>query len=233
MRLCLLDDALDFPNVSTALDEPNGLLAVGGDLSVPRLLSAYSRGVFPWYNEGEPILWWSPTPRNILIPTEFHLSKSSRKQLRKSGWSFSINTCFSEVIHACASLREEGTWISPDMMAAYCELHAQGHAHAIEIWSDDELVGGLYGVKIGRVFFGESMFSCESNGSKAALLVLSQHCINEGVALIDCQVESEHLTTLGTRLMDRSAFTERIKELACHDQARAWYAEPTPLATQL
>lgn len=233
MRLCLLDDTLEFPDVSTALDEPEGLLAFGGDLSLERLLVAYRQGIFPWYNEGEPILWWSPDPRSVLIPQELYLSKSSYKHFRKCGWQFSINSCFSDVMSACASDREEGTWISPEMIFAFSELHEQGHAHSIEIWHNDQLIGGLYGVKMGSVFFGESMFSRASNASKAALLVLSQHCIKHGVQLIDCQVKSEHLDSLGAQPMTRDAFSQRLVELASNTATSPWYAKPTSLASYL
>lgn len=232
MRLCLLDDTLDFPEVSTALTEPNGLLAVGGDLSPTRLLAAYRRGIFPWFSEGDPILWWSPNPRCVIYPMHYRPSRSSRKFFRQSQWSYSINQDFAAVIQACASNRAEGTWISPAMMAAYEALHELGFAHSIEIWQQDELIGGLYGLKIGQMFFGESMFSKRSNGSKAALYQLCQECLASGVELIDCQVENPHLLSLGAELLPRQQFTQQLQRLVDAATTPAWYASRRPLLAQ-
>ena len=203
-----------FPPVEGALTEPDGLLCAGGDLSPARLLAAYRRGIFPWYSEGEPILWWSPDPRLVLLPDELRISRSLAKTLRNRGFRVSFNECFQQVIANCADAGEralEGTWISPEMHAAYAELHRMGYAHSVEVWDDDRLVGGLYGLRLGRVFFGESMFSTERDASKVALCHLVAALRTREVGLIDCQVPTAHLSSLGARLVPRAEFVARLQ----------------------
>jgi leucyl/phenylalanyl-tRNA--protein transferase len=199
-----------FPDPALALRDPDGLLAVGGDLSPARLLYAYRHGIFPWYHADQSILWWSPDPRAVLVPTEMHISGSLRRRMAKGGYTASFDTAFTEVMGACAGPRrdqpEGGTWISPAMQAAYAELHRLGHAHSIEIRMEDELVGGLYGIALGRIFFGESMFSLRTDASKLALACLAPQLANWGYALIDCQVRSPHLESLGSVSIPRSEF---------------------------
>jgi len=201
-----------FPPVSEALTEPDGLLCAGGDLSEARLLEAYRRGVFPWYAQGQPILWWSPDPRAVLFPNEFKVSRSLGKALRNRGFETTFDRAFGEVIRHCADsrLRPEGTWITPQMIAAYQRLHAGGYAHSVETWLDGRLVGGLYGVALGRVFFGESMFSRERDASKVAFKQLVDTSLALGVELIDCQVANPHLSSLGARDLPRQEFVARI-----------------------
>jgi len=200
---------LDFPNLTSALKEPNGLLAAGGSLSKDWLLEAYSRGIFPWYEDGQPILWWSPDPRLILIPEHFRASRSLRKLLRKGIYKVSFNKSFSDVLDGCRTnnRKYEGTWITDEMANAYKNLHHIGVAHSVEVWSSETLVGGLYGIALGKVFFGESMFSEVDNSSKIALLYLVLHLKEWGFKLIDCQVRSEHLLSLGAIEIPRSKFT--------------------------
>lgn len=197
-----------FPAVERALDQPNGLLAVGGCLSSVRLRNAYRHGVFPWYNEGEPILWWSPDPRLVLAPDDLHVSKSLAKLLRQGRFTFSYDACFEAAIDACAEPRPyaQGTWLVPEMRRAYLELHRQGLAHSFEAWHEQRLVGGLYGVAIGRMFFGESMFSRESNASKAAFAYAAECLRQWDYACIDCQVYTGHLASLGAREIPRKEF---------------------------
>jgi leucyl/phenylalanyl-tRNA--protein transferase len=202
------------PPVEQALDEPDGLLAAGGDLSPRRLLAAYRRGVFPWYAAGQPILWWSPDPRAVLFPADFRCSRSLRKSLRSRGFQYTVDRSFEDVIAACAAPRDNhfGTWITPEMQVAYTALHRQGFAHSIETRREGALVGGLYGVRLGRVFFGESMFSLETDASKAALAHLVSLCLRDGTALIDCQLASNHLASLGSRNIPRSRFQALLRE---------------------
>ena len=202
-----------FPPSYTAMTDPNGLLAIGGDLSPRRLLLAYRRGIFPWYDNDQPILWWTPNPRMVLYPKEVHCSRSMEKFLRKTHWTVTINCRFKEVIQGCAGTRpySEGTWINKDMEEAYIELHKLGYAHSIEVNNADKLVGGLYGVSLGRVFYGESMFSAETNGSKTALIVLSRWLDQKKFALIDCQVANPHLHSLGAREIPRSDFEQLLR----------------------
>jgi leucyl/phenylalanyl-tRNA--protein transferase len=202
-----------FPPVSQALDEPQGLLAAGGDLSPARLQEAYRRGIFPWFSPGEPVLWWSPDPREVLFPAEMHLSRSLRRTLRRGVFRVTEDTAFGEVIAACAAARGAriGTWISPEMQAAYGELHRLGLAHSIEAWVGEELVGGLYGVRSGRVFCGESMFSRRDDASKVALAWLAGQCAGRGIELIDCQMPSAHLRGLGSRPLPRRQFLEFLR----------------------
>jgi leucyl/phenylalanyl-tRNA--protein transferase len=206
-----------FPPVDEALEDPDGLLCAGGDLSPERLLAAYRRGIFPWYAEGQPILWWSPDPRMVLFPDELRVTRSLRKSLRNRGYRVTFDQAFAEVVAQCADSGTrafEGTWISPDMHRAYVELHVLGHARSVEVWQGDKLVGGLYGIEIGRVFFGESMFSAMTDASKVALYHQVGALRERGVELIDCQVASDHLFSLGARLIPRDEFIARI-ERAC------------------
>ena len=205
--------AIPFPDVELALDEPNGLIAIGGDLSTERLLSAYRQGIFPWYSEGEPVLWYSPNPRMVITKDTLHISKSLEKVLRSKRFEVRMNMRFEQVISQCKNIRrkeQDSTWIDNDMVQAYIQLHHQGHAHSIEVYENDHLAGGLYGVAIGKVFFGESMFSCASNASKVALVYLLK---NTGYQLIDCQVENPHLKSLGAFNIERSAFVQQLENL--------------------
>ena len=197
-----------FPPVDEALREPDGLLCAGGDLSEARLLAAYRRGIFPWYAEGQPILWWSPDPRAVLFPREFKVSRSLAKTLRNRGFATTFDLAFGDVIRQCADERQrpEGTWITPEMTAAYQRLHSAGFAHSVETWLGGRLVGGLYGVTLGRVFFGESMFSRERDASKVAFKQLVDRSLALGIELIDCQVANPHLSSLGARDLSRQEF---------------------------
>ncbi len=218
-----------FPDIGNAMREPDGLLAAGGDLGTPRLLAAYRLGIFPWFGPGQPVLWWSPDPRCVLFPGTFHASRRLRRELRGSDAEIRFNTRFDAVVAACAEPRpgQDGTWIVPEMMTAYSRLHAEGWAHSIEVWQQDTLIGGLYGVVIGRVIFAESMFSRQSNASKYALFALSQVLKEREFELIDCQVMSEHLTTLGADLLPRPRFAAILKS-ACEpaDRFDDWPARP-------
>ncbi len=202
-----------FPNVEAALDEPNGLLAAGGDLSPRRLLEAYRHGIFPWYSRGEPILWWSPDPRMVFHTDQLHVSTKLRRFLRGGDWVIRADTAFAEVMRACAAPRptQPTTWITREMFDAYCNLHALGHAHSFEVYADDDLVGGVYGVAVGRMFFGESMFSARTNGSKVALLALCRMLHEWEFPLLDAQVRSEHLVSLGAVEMPRREFVRRVE----------------------
>jgi leucyl/phenylalanyl-tRNA--protein transferase len=201
-----------FPPLDQVLDEPEGLLAAGGDLSISRLLAAYRRGIFPWYSAGQPVLWWSPNPREVLLPAEFRCSRSLAKTLRNRGFGVTFDGDFAAVVDACAARREHspGTWITPEMRAAYCALHAEGHAHSVEVRLDGALVGGLYGVLLGQVFFGESMFSRERDASKVALARLTERAVVAGVQLIDCQLPTPHLRSLGSKPMPRHEFSALV-----------------------
>ncbi len=202
-----------FPSPELALREPNGLLALGGDLTAPRLLAAYQRGIFPWFNPGEMILWWSPDPRAVLFPEDLHISRSMRRFIRHCPYRFTLNHAFAEVISACATERDEGTWIGPDVQRAYCQLYASGHAHSLEVWLGNELVGGLYGVAVGAVFCGESMFSRADNASKSALMVFCHHFTHHGGELIDCQVLNAHTASLGAVEIPRNFFLQQLSQL--------------------
>lgn len=197
-----------FPAVARACTHPDGLLAAGGDLSSARLLAAYRHGIFPWYEEGQAILWWSPNPRTIFFPDKVHCSRSLRRDLRRRPVAVTLNTCFDDVIGACAASRhgQQGTWITRDMSRAYRRLHREGHAHSLEVWRGDALIGGIYGIGIGKVFFGESMFSHATNGSKIALLALAKWLEKHDFALIDGQVKSAHLVSLGSVEIPREDF---------------------------
>jgi len=211
MPVYLLDEKLVFPAPSLA--RKDGLLAVGGDLSVKRLLLAYSAGIFPWYTDSDPILWWSPDPRLVLKPHAFHLPRRMRRACRCSGWRITLDRSFAQVISACGGIRDasgEGTWITTEMTAAYCRLHALGYAHSVEVWDDGTLIGGLYGVSVGRGFFGESMFSRRPNASKTALVALVRFLSAHRFHFIDCQVTTGHLMQFGAREVPRKVF---LKEL--------------------
>lgn len=214
LEIWQLDDKLWFPGVHLALDEPNGLLAFGGDLSAERLLLAYSQGIFPWFSEGEPILWWSPAPRMVLFPKQIKIHRSLRKRLKRGDFQITFDQDFAQVIALCAQLRQnrEGTWITPEMQAAYLELHQRGFAHSVEVWQGAELVGGLYGLALGQVFFGESMFSRVSDASKVALVALAQRLDALNFELIDCQVYSPHLASLGAREIERDEFLRFLEQ---------------------
>jgi leucyl/phenylalanyl-tRNA--protein transferase len=202
-----------FPPSSAALGEPNGLLAVGGTLDVATLLAAYRRGIFPWYQAPQPVLWWTPDPRAVLLPGELHVSRKLRTCLRRDGFTLSADRDFEAVVRACAAPRngEPGTWIDDDMLHAYCALHRHGHAHSVEVRDDNgELLGGLYGVAIGAAFFGESMFSRVSNASKVALVALVWLLRQRRYRLIDCQMDTAHLRSLGARLLSRVDFEQRL-----------------------
>jgi len=207
--------AESFPPPSEALAEPNGLLAAGGDLTPERLLAAYTRGIFPWYQEGQPILWWSPDPRAVLIPDQLRVSRSLRRSVAKRGFEFRVDTDFENVVSACAAPRNYGggTWITDDMAAAYANLHRLGWAHSFETWHDGSLVGGLYGVAIGRVFFGESMFTRVTDASKVALVHAVEFLREHGFELIDCQVASAHTLSLGATEIPREAFLQSLARL--------------------
>ena len=207
-------NATRFPPVDQALAEPTGLLARGGDLAVATLLDAYRHGIFPWFNPGEPILWWSPDPRMVLLPGEVRVTRSLAKRLRNGGFELRVDTAFAEVMRGCAAPRADaaGTWISPAMIAAYTRLFEAGYAHSVETWREGRLVGGLYGVAIGRMFYGESMFSREPDASKVALVRLARQLARWGFGLIDCQMETAHLASLGARTLPRADFVERVAE---------------------
>ena len=205
-----------FPPVDTALDEPPGLVAAGGDLSIERLIAAYRRGIFPWYSPGQPILWWSPDPREVLYPGEFRRSRSLAKRERNAGFDVRWNSAFAAVLEACAAPRDSdggGTWITAEMHEAYCALHAAGVAQSVETWRGGQLVGGLYGVRLGGVFFGESMFSRETDASKIALSALVRAAPELGIELIDCQMPTRHLASLGSRALPREVFLRELRRL--------------------
>lgn len=220
------DPGHDFPDPELAMEEPNGLLAIGGDLSAHRLVTAYHYGVFPWYNPGQPILWWSPDPRAVLFPEHLKVSRSLGKTLRGGKYSVSLDRAFEDVVHACAAPRNgvEGTWISTAMAQAYTRLHLLGVAHSAECWENGRLVGGLYGVALGRVFFGESMFYRRRDASKVAFAYLVQRLRQWGYALIDCQVSSDHMTSLGAIDIPRREFLNMLGQWShLPDPEGAWY----------
>ena len=225
-----------FPPVTQALREPDGLLAAGGDLGTPRLLAAYRRGIFPWYEEGQPLLWWSPDPRCVFRAGDLHVSRRMRQAIRGSTLEVRTNTAFADVIRACAGPRryQRGTWITRDIRNAFERLHAEGWAHSIEIWSGDELAGGLYGLAIGRAFFGESMFSARTNASKFALLYMDRLLRDGTFGLLDCQMQSPHLLTMGAGTMSRSKFVALLDEL-CEPVAAfdKWPGKPVGISELL
>jgi leucyl/phenylalanyl-tRNA---protein transferase len=230
-----LDKHSPFPDVSEALTEADGaagLLAAGGDLSPQRLLNAYSHGIFPWFSEGQPILWWSTDPRMVLFPEKFMISQSLKKKLKQvqksmhsdKRWEVRFNTAFEEVMHACAAPRKEdsGTWISTSIVKGYCALHKMGHAHSSEVWLDGQLVGGAYGICIGRMFYGESMFAKISDASKIALAYLVHFLRQNGVELIDCQQETSHLASLGAVPIARTEFMQRLEHAIAQPGIKVW-----------
>ncbi|MBN1365924.1 MAG: leucyl/phenylalanyl-tRNA--protein transferase [Syntrophaceae bacterium] len=213
MPVYLITQKLDFPPPELANE--SGLLAVGGDLSVERLLLAYSMGIFPWYSDGDPILWWSPDPRLVLIPAEFKISKTLRQTIRKGRYRVTVDEAFEDVIRNCATIRRKGqgnTWITEDMIKAYVRLHKAGHAHSVEAWDGGELAGGLYGIAMGRAFFGESMFAKKTDASKVAFAVYTVALEKNGFELIDCQVTTEHLKRFGAREIPRTEFMKRLQK---------------------
>ncbi|PPT97836.1 leucyl/phenylalanyl-tRNA--protein transferase [Xanthomonas arboricola] len=212
--LLAADPAAPFPPAESALREPDGLLAIGGDLSPQRLLNAYASGVFPWFSEGQPILWWSPDPRTVFRTDGVRLSSRFRRQLRSSHWIVRADSAFAQVIDACASIPragQDGTWITTPMQQAYLELHRLGHAHSLEVFDGTRLVGGIYGVAVGRMFFGESMFSADSGGSKVALAALAAYLHSCGWPLLDAQVENPHLMRLGAQRLPRAEFLQQVR----------------------
>jgi leucyl/phenylalanyl-tRNA--protein transferase len=225
--LCWLsrDGRVDaFPPVDEALREPNGLLAAGGDLTPERLLAAYKKGIFPWYQDGQPILWWSPDPRAVLKPAELKISRSLRRSMTKRGYEFRVDSGFAKVVAACAEPRRYGggTWITAEMAEAYQRLHALGWAHSFETWAEGRLVGGLYGVAIGRVFFGESMFTRVTDASKVALVNAVEFLSARGIELIDCQVASAHVKSLGAVDIPRNEFLALLRTLTVDAQPQTW-----------
>lgn len=216
-----LDRHTPFPPVERALKVPNGLLAAGGDLSVDRLLSAYRSGIFPWFSDGEPLLWWSPDPRMVLHTDEFRISRSLAKSMRNRGYEVRVDTVFGAVLEGCAGPRrhQPGTWLGPEMRAAYLRLHQLGYAHSFETWLDGALVGGLYGMAIGRMFYGESMFVRATDASKVALAALVAELRERGFPLVDCQMNTTHLASLGAREIKRGDFLRAVSALVN-------YAEP-------
>ena len=213
MKLPILRAGSALPAPENALREPNGLLAIGGDLSVERLTEAYRNGIFPWFSDGDPILWWSPDPRAVFLLDQLRTPTSLRRFFRQSGWRVTIDTAFEPVIRACADMPrpgQVGTWITEAMITAYLRLHRHGLAHSVEVWDDETLVGGLYGIAIGRLFFGESMFSARSNGSKVALFALASHLQRHGYVLLDSQVPNSHTESLGATAMPRHQFLQRL-----------------------
>jgi len=224
------DDQQPFPSLDFAADDPNGLLAIGGSLRPARLLNAYRHGVFPWFEDGQPILWWSPNPRLVLEPGHIHISRSLRKWLRQGRFRFSFDQAFGKVIRGCAEPRlyTEDTWITQSMLLAYEQMHELGHAHSIEVWQGQTLVGGLYAVSIGQVFFGESMFSRSANASKAGLAYLDKCLQCWNYQLIDCQMETEHLNRMGAHSIERNQFVHLLNEWC--EQApstEAWQQAPS------
>ncbi len=211
----LLHDEINFPPVAQALAKPNGLLAAGGDLSAERLMMAYRNGIFPWFSSGDPILWWSPDPRMVLFPSEFKLSASLSKTLKRVCFEIRWNSAFEQVVRACAAPRggDTGTWIVEEMVSAYCALHRLGHAHSVEVWMDEQLIGGLYGVAIGKMFYGESMFSKRTDGSKIAFAHMARQLERWGFGMIDCQMYTSHLASLGAREIPRAEFIARLQDL--------------------
>ncbi len=223
-----------FPPLERALDDPNGLLAAGGGMEASRLLDAYRRGIFPWSSEGQPLLWWSPDPRMVLFTAEFEPSRSLRRRLRENPFEVRFDTACARVIGACAKPRDgqAGTWITPEIQTAYGELHRLGYVHSVESWRAGELVGGLYGVALGRVFFGESMFADEADASKVAFAHLVAHLRSLDVPLIDCQQETRHLASLGARPIPRARFAALLDELIHSPAAPAgWQTGPLGLAS--
>jgi len=223
-----------FPDVELALQEPDGLLAVGGKLSTEWLLNAYQRGIFPWYGKGQPILWWAPDPRLVLFPENLHISRSLDKIIKKGQFTVTLDTAFEEVIDACARPRpqQSGTWITPEMKSAYVDLHHAGYAHSVESWCDGMLAGGLYGIAIGNIFFGESMFTEISDASKTAFVTLVRQLERWGFTLIDCQVYTQHLASLGAATIPRKEFTAILdRECWPTGHTQSWVFDTVPANT--
>ena len=214
--MAAIDGDCDFPPLNLALTEPNGLIAIGGDLSAARLLSAYRQGIFPWFNVGDPIMWFSPNPRMVLFPAELKISNSLKKTINSNAFETCINTSFAAVIAACSKIprnNQLGTWITDEMLAAYCKLHALGYAICAESWQNGQLVGGCYGIKIGRMFYGESMFYTQPDASKVAFVHLVNQLKNEGVGMIDCQMKTPLLASFGGREIEREEFMQNLLKL--------------------
>ena len=226
MLTWLKRDDLSFPPLETALRVPNGLLAAGGDLRHERLLAAYRHGCFPWYQEGQPLLWWSPDPRTVLFPDELHVSRSLRKRMRNGDYRVTFDKAFAEVIQGCAGPRSyaDGTWITTPMQDAYVRLHEMGVAHSVEVWQQGQLVGGLYGIAMGELFFGESMFSRATDASKVGFVTLVERLREWGFALIDCQMPTRHLESFGARSIPRAAFAEALAMHLDRPSAADWRA---------
>ena len=228
-----------FPDVKLALREPDGLLAVGGDLSVERLIYAYKHGIFPWYSEGQPVLWWSPDPRMVLKPSDIKISRSLAKSIRKNKFTVTFDQSFEKVIHACSRPRlekgqlQDETWILDEMIKAYTELHHRGYAHSVECWQNDQLVGGLYGIAIGKVFFGESMFSKISDASKTAFVFLNKQLDQWDFKLVDCQVYTSHLESLGAKMIPRKEFIKLLNQHAIDDGNNTAWSSNTGLSDQI
>ena len=221
-----------FPDPAMALIDPNGLLAFGGDLSPQRLVAAYSHGIFPWYSEGDPLLWWSPDPRCVFATDNVHMSRSFAKFLRRCDWTWSMDRAFDAVMHACAEPRahQHGTWITDDMQTAYTNVHLLGYAHSLEIWEGDALIGGIYGIAIGRMFSAESMFSRRTNASKVALHALAQTLHGRGFPWIDAQVPNPHLLSMGARVIPRRRFLEELARLTTAPAVHDWPRLRSPIA---
>ncbi|MGE8360232.1 leucyl/phenylalanyl-tRNA--protein transferase [Pseudomonas sp.] len=226
MLTWLQRDSLTFPPLNKALREPNGLLAAGGDLSPERLVQAYRHGCFPWFSDGQPILWWSPDPRTVILPDELHVSRSLRKVMRQGIYRVTFDQQFAAVIDGCSGPRAyaDGTWITQTMRDAYLELHARGFAHSVEVWRDEELVGGLYGLAMGQLFFGESMFSRADNASKVGFVTLVEHLKAAGFVLIDCQMPTQHLHSFGARPISREAFARYLANHLDQPNGATWRA---------
>lgn len=226
MLTWLKRDDFSFPPLETALREPNGLLAAGGDLRPERLLAAYRHGCFPWYQEGQPLLWWSPDPRTVLFPDELHVSRSLRKRMRNGDYRVTFDKAFAEVIQGCAGPRSyaDGTWITTPMQDAYVRMHEMGVAHSVEVWQQGQLVGGLYGLAMGELFFGESMFSRATDASKVGFVTLVERLREWGFALIDCQMPTRHLESFGARSIPRAAFAEALAMHLDRPSAADWRA---------
>lgn len=226
MLTWLQRDDLSFPPLGKALREPNGLLAAGGDLSAERLLAAYRHGCFPWYQEGQPLLWWSPDPRTVLYPRELHVSRSLRKRMRQECFTVTFDRAFADVINGCAGPRSytQETWITSQMKSAYLKLHEMGVAHSVEVWRDRQLVGGLYGLALGRLFFGESMFSQANDASKVGFVTLVERLQEWGFKLVDCQMPTQHLASFGARAISRNTFAEALAEYLDQPSLARWGA---------
>ncbi len=224
MLTWLQRDELSFPPLEKAMREPNGLLAAGGDLSPERLLAAYRHGCFPWYQDGQPLLWWSPDPRTVLYPDELHVSRSLQKKLRQRLFVITFDQAFQDVIAGCAEPRAytDGTWITTPMRDAYLKLHQLGIAHSVEVWQDEQLVGGLYGLAMGRLFFGESMFSRTADASKVAFVTLVERLRDWGFQLIDCQMPTQHLASFGARAIPRQVFADSLARYLDEPSSARW-----------